>query len=431
MTTASPSTTAPEPDGTALPDGAEDPRPPVRGTVRRLLGWIIPANFSIFILWGAIPTVLLPLQVEGIDPANKVGNLAVITTIGAFAAMLAQPLAGAVSDRTRSRFGRRAPWMVGGVLIGGLALVGMALANGLVQIAIAWVIVQIAYNFAQGPLSAILPDRVPRAARGTFAALAGAGAMLGALGGQVAGASLSANIPTAYVLLAGLALIAIVLFVVFNPDHSSREQRNRPFSFRAFLGTFWVNPVAHPDFFWAFTGRLLLYTGYFAVTGYQLYILQDYIGLGASAVESIPLFGVVALAGMLVAMLVGGPVSDRLGRRKVFVFASSIIVAAAFVVPLVLPSFVGWLVFTAISGVGFGLFQAVDQALMSEVLPSAESFGKDLGVVNVAATLPQTLAPAVGGAIVLAFGGYAALFPVGIVLSLAGAFAVWPIKAVK
>jgi len=413
------------------PDGTDEPRPLIRGSMTRLLGWIVPANLSIFILWGAIPGVLLPLQVTGLDPANKVANLALVTTIGAFAAMIAQPVAGAISDRTRSRFGRRAPWMVAGVLIGGLGLIGMALANTLVMIAIAWTIVQVAYNFAQGPLSAILPDRVPRAARGTFAALAGMGAMLGALGGQIAGVALSSSIPTAYLFLSGLALVVTVLFVVFNPDHSSRDQQNPPFSLRVFLQTFWVNPIRHPDFFWAFTGRLLLYTAYFAVTGYQLFILQDYIGLGDAAIESIPLFGLVGLVGMIAAMVVGGPLSDKLGRRKVFVFASTIVVALAMVVPLVMPDYVGWLVFTLVAGLGFGMFQSVDQALMSEVLPSKESYAKDLGVVNIAATLPQTLAPAVGGAIVLAFGGYAALFPVGISLAVLGAFAVWPIKAVK
>jgi MFS family permease len=424
-------TMASAPAPTLEPAGIDEPPAPVKGTVRRLLGWIVPANLAIFMLWGAIPGVLLPLQVAGIDADNKVGNLAVITTIGAFVAMLAQPIAGAISDRTRSRFGRRAPWMVAGVLIGGLGLVGMAFANGIVQIAIAWVIVQIAFNFAQGPLSAILPDRVPRAARGTFAALAGAGAMVGALGGQIAGSALRSSIPTAYLLLAGLALIVIVLFVVFNPDHPNGDERREPFSVRTFLSTFWVSPVRHPDFFWAFTGRLLLYTGYFSVTGYQLFILQDYIGLGEAAVESIPLFGLVGLIAMIAAMVVSGPISDRVGRRKVFVFASSVMVALAGIVPIVMPTFTGWLIFTALAGLGFGMFQSVDQALMSEVLPSAESFAKDLGVVNIAATLPQTLAPAVGGAIVLAFGGYVALFPVAIVLSVLGAFAVWPIKAVK
>ena len=404
-------------------EGAEDPLPPVKGTLRRLLGWIIPANISIFLIWGAVPGLLLPLQLTAIDPADKVVNLLVISTVGAFAAMIAQPIAGLVSDRTRSRFGRRAQWMVGGTIVGGLALIGMALGNG---------VVQIAYNFTQGPLSAILPDRVPRSARGTFSALAGMGAMVGALGGQVVGSLFAKNIPAGYVFFAGFAFVVIGLFVVFNRDHSSKELDREPFSLSVFLHTFWVSPIKHPDFFWAFLGRLLLYTGYFAVTGYQLYILADYIGLGTEkAAASVPLFGITSLVGIILAIVVSGPLSDRLGRRKIFVFVSSVTVALAMIIPIVSPTFTGWLIFAFISGLGFGAFQAVDQALMSEVLPSASSFAKDLGVVNIAATLPQTIAPAVAGFVILTFGGYVALFPIGIVLSILGAFAVWFIKAVK
>lgn len=416
---------------TSTLDGQADPPPLVRGSVKRLLGWIIPANISIFVIWGAVPGILLPLQVEGVDPANKIANLGLISTISSFAAMLAQPIAGLISDRTRSKFGRRAQLMVAGTLVGGLALIGMAMANSLVQIGIAWVMVQIAYNFTQGPLSAILPDRVPRAARGTFSAFAGLGMMLGAIGGQIVGSMFAANIPFGYMFFAGLAVVVITLFVVFNPDHSSMAMERGPFSATVFLKTFWVNPIAHPDFFWAFTGRLLLYTGYFAVTGYQLYILADYIGLGKGAAAAIPLFGLASLAGILTATLIAGPLSDRIGRRKIFVFISSVLVGLAMIIPMVMPTFTGWLLFTIISGLGFGAFQAVDQALMSEVLPSADSFAKDLGVVNIAATLPQTLAPGVASFVILTFGGYVALFPIGIVLSILGAFAVWFIKAVR
>lgn len=415
-----------------LTDGLRDPLPPVTGTLRRLLGWIIPANISIFVIWGAVPGILMPLQVAGIDPDNKVFNLAVIATVGSLAAMIAQPIAGLLSDRTRSRFGRRAQWMIGGTLVGGLALVGMAFANGLVQIAIAMTIVQIAYNFTQGPLSAILPDRVPRSARGTFSALAGLGAMLGALGGQIIGSMFASNIGVGYFFFAGLSLVTITLFVVFNPDHPSVDRDREPFSLSVFLHTFWVSPIKHPDFFWAFLGRLLLYAGYFAVVGYQLYILEDYIGLGRDgAVAAIPLFGLISLAGIIVSTVICGPLSDRVGRRKVFVFTSSVVVGIAMVIPAVIPTFLGWALFTAIAGLGFGCFSAVDQALMSEVLPSEQSFAKDLGVVNIAATLPQTIAPALAGSVILLFGGYFALFPIGIALSLLGAFAVWFIKAVR
>ena len=141
--------------------GNEDPPTPIKG-VRRLLGWIIPANLGIFLIWGAVPGILLPAQITAqFGEADKVANLAIVMTIGAFFAMLAQPIAGQISDRTRSRFGRRAPWIFIGALAGGLALVGLAFANSLVGVVIAWTLVQITYNFAQGPLSAVMPDRVP------------------------------------------------------------------------------------------------------------------------------------------------------------------------------------------------------------------------------------------------------------------------------
>ncbi|MET0885206.1 MAG: MFS transporter [Mycetocola sp.] len=432
-TTSSPS----EPTAVPTPGARDAPgtetateRVKIRGPLKRLLFWLIPTNLGVFILWGAIPGVLLPIQVTGIDPANKVANLAIITTLGALGAMLAQPVAGAISDRTRTRFGRRAPWLVTGALVGGLALVGMSLADGIVQLAIAWIIVQIAYNFVQGPLSAIMPDRVPAGALGTFAALGGMAAMIGAIGGQVVGASFAQSVGTGYVLLAGLSIVAVTLFVVFNRDTSSRELDVPPFHLLSFIKGFWVSPVKHPDFFWAFVGRLLLYTGYFSVMGYNLFVLQDYVGLGDDAVGYVAVLGLLGLVAMIPAILISGPLSDRVGRRKIFVFISSVIVGVGFIIPWLFPSLGGMMAMAVVVGVGFGAFQSVDQALMTQVLPSADSFAKDLGVVNIAATLPQTLAPAVGGAVVLAF-GYAGLFPIGIVLSVAGAFAVYMIKSVR
>lgn len=406
--------------------GNDDPPAPIKG-LRRLLWWIIPANFGIFLIWGAVPGILLPAQIAGLDPANKVVNLAIAATIGSFAAMLAQPIAGQVSDRTRSRFGRRAPWIIVGALAGGLSLVGLAFANTLVGIVIAMTLVQICYNFAQGPLSAVMPDRVPLARRGTFAALSGIGLMVGALGGSIVGSMFLHSIAAGYVIFAVFSLVVLSLFVVFNPDYSSKDLPREPFSFTDFLRTFWVNPVKHPDFFWAFTGRLLLYTGYFTVTGYQFFILTDYLGIEDPSTV-IPLLGILSLVGILISTIVAGPLSDRVGRRKPFVFGSSVFVGLAMIIPMVSPTLPAWMIMTFVSGFGFGMFQAVDQALMSQVLPSAKSFAKDLGVVNIAATLPQTLAPAVAGAIVLTF-GYIGLFPVGIALSVLGAFAVWPIKA--
>lgn len=402
----------------------------IRGRIMRLLITIAPANLALTLVYGGVISVLLPLQITGLDPANKVANLAVITTIGAFAAMLAQPIAGRISDRTRSRFGKRAPWLIFGVIVGALALIGMGLANGLVQIAIAFVIVQIAFNFIQGPLSAIVPDRVPAGAFGIFASVLGVLSMIGSIAGQALGASFAKSIGAGYFVLAGVAIVIIVLFVVLNPDHSSKEDVKQPFTVTDFLRTFWVSPRKHPDFFWAFLGRALLFTGYFAVLGYNLFVLQDYIGLKDDAVTYVPILGLLQLVGIVPATIISGVISDRIGRRKIFVFISSVIVGVGLIVPIVSPTVTGMFIQSVVCGFGFGAFLAVDQALMNQVLPSAESYGKDLGVVNIAATLPQTLAPAVGGAIVLVV-GYVGLFPVGIVLSLLGAFAVFFIRGVR
>ncbi|MFT4210797.1 MAG: MFS transporter [Microbacterium sp.] len=413
----------------AKASGTDDPPPPLKG-LRRLMLWIIPANLAIFMIWGAVPGILLPQQITLLfGEGNDVAPLAIVATIGAFAAMIAQPVAGQISDRTRARFGRRAPWIVLGALAGGLALVGLAFADSLVGLIIAWTLVQICYNFAQGPLSAIMPDRVPTARRGTFAAVSGIGLMVGALGGSIVGALFFDSIVVGYVFFAVFALVVLALFVLANPDYPSTALPREPFGLADFLRTFWVNPLRHPDFFWAFTGRLLLYTGYFAVTGYQLYLLRYYFRVDEPQTV-IPLLGILSLVGIIVSTIVSGPLSDRIGRRKPFVFASAAVVSLGFLLPWFWQDLAAWMIMTFIAGFGFGMFQAVDTALMSEVLPSAKSFAKDLGVVNIAATLPQTLAPGVAGAIVLAL-GYQALFPVAIVLGILGALAVWPIKATR
>ncbi|MFE4703489.1 MFS transporter [Streptomyces sp. NPDC056738] len=402
------------------------PSPPVR----RLFGMIVPLNIAIYLIIGAVPGVLLPLQVQEIDRAGKAAALALITGIGAFAAMIASPVAGLLSDRTRSRFGRRTPWIAGGSLALALSLAVMGIAKNVPQLIVAWVVVQIVLNFVISPVTALLPDRVPAARRGSFATISGVGMMIGIVSGQAAGAALSGTGQLAYAALSAVLIVAVVAFVLVCPDTPSTEQVNEPFDLKVFLRTFWVSPRRHPDFFWGFLARLALFTGYFVVTGYQLFILQDYVGLKDDAVDLVPLLGGINLVALVLTTSFSGPLSDRIGRRKPFVIASSVVMGIGMAVPFFLPTVTGMIVYTVIAGLGFGMYSAVDAALMSEVLPGESSYAKDLGVLNIAATLPQTIGPFLGGAIVT-LAGYPALFPVALLLAVAGALAIIPIRSVK
>lgn len=133
---------------------------------------------------------------------------------------------------------------------------------------------------------------------------------------------------------------------------------------------------------------------------------------------------------MIVSKGVAGPLSDRVGRRKPFVIAAALLMGASMIIPAFSPTPTAMMIFTGLVSLGFGTYMAVDAALMSEVLPSEGSFAKDLGVLNIAATLPQTIGPFLGGIIVVSL-GYVALFPIAVGLAILGALCIIPIKGVR
>ncbi|MDH6280947.1 MFS transporter [Prescottella agglutinans] len=372
------------------------------------------------------------LQLERIDNEGKVLALTLVNSLGALAAMVAQPLAGVLSDRTRTRYGSRRPWMLTGALIGAVGLIVAGLSTTVASLVVAAIVVQTGFNAYQATFNAILPDRVPRPIRGRYSTLVGLGQLLAGIAGQAVASIFATAIPAGYFTFAGLLVLVVVAFVVFNPDGDNRATPRPPFSLFAILKAFWVNPIRHPDFFWAFLGRFLIFSGYAMVASFGLYIAQSYIGMSLEqAAHLVPLIGVVGLPGFLVATAIAGPLSDRIGRRKPIVFAGGVVIAASAAIPLIWPTPAGLIGNGVIATIGVGMFVSVDQALVSEVLPSGSDFAKDLGVINIAVTLPYTVGPILAGVLVTAFGGYGVIYVAVLITAGIGAFAVLPIKGVK
>lgn len=389
-------------------------------------------NAALLACYASFMVIFIPDQVQQIDPANKVANLAIVMTAASVGAIIIHPLIGAFSDRTRSRFGRRAPWMVISAATAALCMMLLSAAGQLWTLGVYWVLVMLALNAAATAQAAIVPDRIPRERFGVASGILAMGTFVG-MGLGVAGAGIFVNsIGIGYTVFGAVILVATLLFTIFNRDFSSRDLDVPPFRWKQFFASFWVSPKAYPDFWWAFAGRFLLILAYQSVQSYLLYILRDYIGV--SDAESTALstaLTAVMLVGAFATAFVTGKISDRMQRRKIFVIVASAIMAASLAIPLFSPTVVGMFALAAMFGLGYGIYMSVDSALMNEVLPKAEAAAKDLGILNIATTLPQAMTPVIVWALISLTGSYTAVFTAGIVFAVAGALSVLPIKSVR
>ena len=224
----------------------------------------------------------------------------------------------------------------------------------------------------------------------------------------------------------------IVLFVGKLGDRRLAKADRPAWSLREFAGTFYVNPRKNPDFAWAFASRFLFVLAYAFLTTYQAYYLLDKIGSAEADVPRKIFLGTLANSGVVVAAsLIGGRLSDRTGRRKVFVLIAATVYGLAMFAVAIASSFNGFLIGVAISGLGFGVYVAVDLALVADVLPNKDN-AKDLGVFNIANALPFSVAPAVASAVLAVGGGsYGLLYAVAGVCAMCAAGAILPVRRVR
>ncbi|NUP77025.1 MAG: MFS transporter [Nonomuraea sp.] len=389
------------------------------------------ANVAVMFLWMSVGAFVLPVHVQRITGVNDVAALGLANSIGPLMATIANPIFGQISDRTRSRFGRRSPWILGCVLVGVLALLAQANAGSVLMLGISWAGVQTIMNGYQAAMTAILPDRVPPSRYGTYSGLFGLGTPLA----TIAAAVMFIVFPQlaaggAYYVAMALLVVAAVLIVFVTPDTSSAGMAREPFSLSAFLAGF-IRPLRTPDFTWAFVSRFGVMLGYFVIFTFNLFLLEDYIKIPkAEVVSKMGLLMLIGQVATLLAVLVIGPVSDRLGRFRLFALIAGLSSAVFLAIPLIVPTFQGMIVYNVAHGVAFGVYMAVDMALVTKVLPDPDDAGKDMGVINIANAGPQILAPAIA-AVVVGAGGYPTLFVVGIVISLVGSVGVLKIRGVR
>ena len=376
----------------------------------------------------------MTLKVQSLVPGPDVAaTLGTVISMGAFAALLFDPIFGRLSDRTVGRFGRRRPWLVAGALGLLACLAVIATAPNAVVLGIGWFFAQALGNAAVAAHTATLADQVPQWQRGKVSGMIGIASQAASLGAAYSASLFGQNMLLLFLVPGVLALVLVLVFAFVLPD---RPMKRRPASeggLRTALKTFWVNPRKNPDFAFAWVSRFLVVLAMFMFVTFRLLYLQQDLGLSKQDAAGALATGVLIYTLALVtAGQIAGWISDRLGRRKVFIWTSAIIFGIGTWMLTVANSTSGFYWAELVIGIGFGIYIAVDLALVIDVLPNPEDTAKDLGVFNIAMTGPQTLAPAVSAALVTMGGGrYDLLLAVAAGIALLGALTILPVKKVR
>ncbi|QZN84760.1 MFS transporter [Cellulomonas sp. C5510] len=418
-------TTLPAADA-AAPTDEQQTRVPVRLGIALALGcflWLGP--------YLGVNAVLLPARIAEIAPDDKTSVVALLATVAMIVATLANIVIGAFSDLTRSRWGRRTPWLLAGSVGSAALLLVVGRASSVGSLLVAWAVYQVFLNAIVAPLIAVISDRIAPRHRGTISSVYAFGYSAGLYGGQIIGAQFLGGIGAGFAVLAGLTLLSGPVAALIMREPSSRDLPRRRVSRDMLLDSFSLPRRDCRDYYLALFGKFAIISATFAVSGYQLYILTDYMALGEGTTAGyISSIATILMVTALVMSAVSGPVSDRLGRRKLPVVVAGVLVAIGVLVPAVSPSPWTMLVYAVVAGVGMGAFNAVDQALNVEVLPDQETAAKDLGVLNLANTGGQIVGPIVAAAAISAV-GYQAMFPAAAVLALVGAGLILAIRRVR
>jgi MFS family permease len=409
--------------------------------------------------WTAILITLLPLQAELIGGAEFKGTtLGQILAIGAFVSMVVAPLFGAWSDRVRTRWGRRKPFVVAGTIGNVLGLLALAfipsVPSALLPYIMAFMWIELFNNLATAPYSGMIPDMVSPAQRGSASGWLGLMLMLGNFVGGLLGLALGVigGIPGAYVLLAVIMVVGMLgtVLTVREPEPSEVP----PFHWGTFVrGLF--EPFRSRDFAWVFWTRFLVTLGTFTVQSFLLFYMKDVIAGGADrfdytffgvklagdAAGATSFFVLPLLLGAILSSLLAGVLSDRYGR-KLMVYISGGLQGFVVLMFLFFTGFELAVLMGLVFGLGYGAYQAVDWALASDVLPSEDDYAKDMGVWHVSFTLPQVLAVPIGGVLLDTFQrvgraaslpnlGYTVLFALAFVYFLLGTVLVRQVRGVK
>jgi MFS family permease len=413
---------------------ADDLNPP--NAPARLIVAMAAAQFGAYLAILTPVVVTLSIRVAQIAPDSKTSALSTVLSVGAVLAMIGNPFFGAMSDRTRLRMGRRRPWLIGGITAGFLGLLVVATGSNIGTLTAGWALAQLGVNATLSTLTALMPDQIPAHQRGRVGGILGLMTSVAILAGTGLAAALSGSTFLMFMVPAAVGVLTVLLLVFVLKDRPATAGHFGKYTVKEFVRTFYINPRRHPDFAWNVLSRFLIWMGLCCLTTYQAYLLIDRFGYTTDNVATGVLVAtLVTTAGLVIGSSVGGWFSDRSGARKPFVLGAGLVIAVALVITAFSSHFAIFLIAAAIFGLGEGVYLAVDLALATEVLPNPDDAAKDMGVLNIANALPQSLVPILAAPILAIGAGtasnYRLLFLLGAIVAVVGSTLVRMVRGAR
>jgi Na+/melibiose symporter-like transporter len=362
-------------------------------------------GFALTALWQSLHTIIIPLRLLDFVPETQKNTyLGLLTLSGLFLAMLVQPIAGAISDRSGFRWGQRRPF----ILIGGVAALliipGIGLAGGFAAIFIVYCWLQLASNTAQGPFQAFIPDLVPQDKHGLAS---GVKALFEIVGGVIL-VYLASIFMDRYFAgegswwlwlvlgILGIVLLGTMMVTLITVKEAPAIAVGRRASLLAALSQTIKGVTANRDMMWFLASRLLVYMAFATIQQFALYFLSDVVGVTNPA-EATARFSIFAVVGMLIVVWPAGYLSDRIGRKPVIV--TSGLLGALGIAIIALSQQYGTILWAAgIIGMAMGTFNSTNWALATDLVAEGEE-ARYLGIANMATAGGAALARAIGPAI--------------------------------
>jgi MFS family permease len=422
---------------TTLPAALAEPTAPVR---RSWIALLFLANIGLWLAIYAPLQVLLPEQVQSlhdhITKSNVVPSgtdavlLSVVMGVGAIAGLIANPVVGALSDRTTSPRGRRHPWTLGCAIVAAAGLLVVAAAPAIAVMAVGWFIAELGLGGMLATLTAALPDRVPVGQRGAIGALIGISQMLGTVLGALLVTVIITRLSSGYVACAVIVIGFAAVFTLRTTDEPLPAEYKPDHPVSAALRRLWVSPRAYPDFAWGWVTHFLVNLGNDLGTLYLLYFLSRGAHYHDPQTGLLILMALYAVA-LLAAGSVFGSLSDRSGKRKPFIVGSAAVMALAAAILAASPTWHFALVAAPLLGAGFGTYWSAAPALLTQLLPAAVDRGKDVGLINMAYNLPLVVAPLAAGVVLGLMNSYSALFALAGMVTIVAAWTVSRVRSVS